>query len=47
MSAIYDTHKKKVDVELLYNLVHWKFRQFGDQMSWRYDAVEKTSTKRG
>ena len=27
MSAIYDAHKKKVDVELLYNSVHRKFNQ--------------------
>ena len=27
MSAICDAHKKKVDVELLYNLVHRKFNQ--------------------
>ena len=27
MSAICDTHKKKVDVELLYNSVHRKFNQ--------------------
>ena len=27
MSAICDAHKKKVDVELLYNSVHWKFNQ--------------------
>ncbi len=27
MSAIYDAHKKKVAVELLYNLVHRKFNQ--------------------
>ena len=27
MSAICDAHKKKVDVELLYNWVHWKFNQ--------------------
>ena len=33
MSAIYDVHKKKVDVELSYNSVHRKFNQFGDQMS--------------
>ena len=27
MSAICDAHKKKVDVELLYNSVHRKFNQ--------------------
>ena len=27
MSAICDAHKKKVDVELLYNSVHTKFNQ--------------------
>ena len=27
MSAISDTHKKKVGDELLYNSVHWKFNQ--------------------
>ena len=41
MSAICDTHKKNVVVELLYNSVHMKFNQFGDQMSWRQDAEEK------
>ena len=40
-----DAHKKKVGVELLYMSVHRKFNQFGDQMSWRLDAVEKTSTQ--
>ena len=29
MSAIWDAHKKKVDVELLYNSVHRKFNQLG------------------
>ena len=37
MSAICYAHKKKVDVELLYNSV-----QFGDQTSWTQDAVEKS-----
>ena len=46
MSAICDAHKK-VNVELLYNWVHRKFNQFGDQTSWRKDAIEKTSTQRG
>ena len=37
MSAICDAHKKKVDVELLYNSVHRKFNQLeirrvGDKM---------------
>ena len=27
MGAICDAHKKKVDVELLYNLVHKKFKE--------------------
>ena len=36
-----------VSVELFYNSVHRKFNQFGDQKSWRNDAVEKTSTQRG
>ncbi len=68
MSAICDAHKKKVNVELLYNTVHRKFNQletrygresqhpaeralrplinqFGDQASWRQDAVEKASTQ--
>ena len=40
MSAICDAHKKKVGVELLYYSV-----QFGDQTSWRQDAVEKASTQ--
>ena len=35
-----------VGVELLYNSVHRKFSEFGDQPSWRLDAVEKTSTQR-
>ena len=39
MNAICDAHKKKVGVELLYNSVHRKF------ISWRSDAVEKTSTQ--
>ena len=29
MSVICDAHQKKVDVELLYNLVHRKFNQLG------------------
>ena len=45
MSAICDAHKKKVDVELLYNSVHRKFNQFGDQTSWGQNAVEKASTQ--
>ena len=40
MSAICDAHKKKVDVDLLYNSV-----QFGDQTSWSKDVVEKASTQ--
>ena len=40
-----DAHKKKVGVELLYNSVHRKFNQFGDQTSWEQDAVEKASTQ--
>ena len=40
MSAICDTHKKKVGIELLYNSVHRKFNQFGDQMSWGSDELE-------
>ena len=35
-----------VGVELLYNSVHRKFKQFGDQKSWRNDAVEKTAPSR-
>ena len=35
-----------MDVELLYNSVHRKFNQFGDQKSWRNDAVEKTAPSR-
>ena len=38
MSAICDAHKKKVDVELLYNSV-----KTGSQLVWRQDAVEKAS----
>ena len=34
MSAIYDAHKKKVDVELLYNSVHRKFNQLQTRC-WR------------
>ena len=45
MSAICDAHKKKVGIELLYNSVHRKFNQFGDQTSWRQDAVEKANTQ--
>ena len=45
MSAICDAHKKKVEVELLYNAVHMKFNQFGDQTSWRQEVVEKASTQ--
>ena len=41
MSAICDADKKKVDVELLYNLVHRKIRSVADQTS----AVKKTSTQ--
>ena len=40
MSAICDAHKKKVDVELLYNSVHRIFSQFGDQTSWGSDELE-------
>ena len=29
MSAICDAQKKKVNVEQLYNAVHWKFNQLG------------------
>ena len=39
MSAICDSHKKKVDGELLYKSVHRKFNQLGIM------AVEKASTK--
>ena len=35
-----------VGVELLYNSVHRKFKEFGDQKSWRNDAVEKTAPSR-
>ena len=39
-------HSKGVDVELLYNSVHRKFKQcFGDQTDWRQDEVEKSSTQ--
>ncbi len=46
MSAICDAHKKKMDVELLYNSVHRKFNQLeirsvGDQMGWRSDQLER------
>ena len=47
MSAICDAYKKEVCVELLYKSEHRKFNQFGDQTSWKSDAVEKTSTQRG
>ena len=33
MSAICDAHKKKVDVELLYNSVHRKFNQLETRCS--------------
>ena len=36
----------EVGVELLYNSVHRKFNEFGDQKSWRNDAVEKTAPSR-
>ena len=39
MSAICDAHKKKVDVELLYNSVHSKFNQLETK------AAEKASTQ--
>ena len=35
MSVICDAHKQKVDVEQVYNVVHRKFNQFGDQISGR------------
>ena len=35
-----------VGVELLYNSVHRKFKEFGDQESWRNDAVEKAAPSR-
>ncbi len=35
-----DAHKKKVSVELIYNAVHRKFNQFGDQTSWGSDELE-------
>ena len=35
-----------VVVELLYNSVHRKFNEFGDQKRWRNDAVEKTAPSR-
>ena len=47
MSAICDAHKKKVYVELLYNSVHEKFNQFGDQNSWREDAGLRNMFQRG
>ena len=47
MSAICDAHKKKVHVELLYNSVHRKFNQFGDQMSWKEDAGWRNMSQRG
>ncbi len=40
MSVICDVHKKNVVVELLYNSVHRKFNEFGDQISWRSDELE-------
>ena len=42
-----DAHKKKVGVELLYNSVHRKFNQFGDQTSWREDAGLRNMSQRG
>ena len=36
MSAIFDAHKKKLGVKLLYNSVHRKF------ISWREDAGMRT-----
>ena len=33
-------------IELLYNSVHRKFNEFGDQKRWRNDAVEKTAPSR-
>ena len=35
-----------VGVELSYNSVHRKFKEFGDQKSWRNYAVEKTAPSR-
>ena len=35
-----------VGVELLYNSVHRKFNEFGDQKSWGNDAAEKTAPSR-
>ena len=35
-----------VDVELLYNAVHRKFNQFGEQMSWREDAGLRNMSQR-
>ena len=40
MSAICDAHKKKVDVEQLYNLGENR-----KAVTWRQDAVEKASTQ--
>ena len=34
-------------VELLYNSVHRKFNQFGDQTSWREDAGLRNMSQRG
>ena len=44
-SMIKTCHSKGVGIELLHNSVHRKFNQFGDQTSWRQDAVEKASTQ--
>ena len=38
MSAICDAHKKKVGIELLYNLVHRKFNQL-ERRCWNEDQV--------
>ena len=35
-----------VDIEQLYNSVLRKFNEFGEQKSWRNDAVEKTALRR-
>ena len=32
-------------LELLYNSVHRKFNEFGDQKSWTNDAVRENSTQ--
>ena len=46
MTTKYAIPKIEGGVELLYNSVHRKFNEFGDQKRWRNDAVEKTAPSR-